>query len=168
MRAWLRHPVYTGVLAVAWMVLQGRATLGDFVAGYAIGMGIVYLTRYFWAERVRIVRPGRALRLALTFAREVVISNLQVAWIVTRPRLEIHPAFIVLPLRLRDDLTITTLGNMITLTPGTLTVDVAADRSALYVHCLSALNMDSVRRSILEQFERPLAESIECSPLPSP
>jgi multicomponent K+:H+ antiporter subunit E len=168
MRArWLRHPVYATILALAWMVLQERLTLGDFVMGYALATLIIYLCRYFWTEKVWVRRPGMALRLALTFAREIVVANLQVAWIVIQPRIEITPAFLVLPLKLRDDLLITTLGNMITLTPGTLTVDVAPDRSGLFVHCLSAPDVDAVRRQIKQQFEAPLAESIACSPLPS-
>ncbi|MGH7820593.1 MAG: Na+/H+ antiporter subunit E [Candidatus Binatia bacterium] len=165
MRDWLRHPVYTVVLALVWMVLQERASVGDFVIGYGIGAIIVFVHRDFWAERVRILRPLMLVRLALVFLAEVVKANLQVAWIVIQPRLRIRPAFIVLPLRLTDDLQITALANMITLTPGTLTVDVAPDRSALYVHCLSADDVESVREQIKRQFEKPLEEAIRCSPL---
>jgi multisubunit Na+/H+ antiporter MnhE subunit len=162
---WLRHPIYTAVLALTWMVLHERFTPADFLIGYVVAAVIVYVHRDFWTERVRVRRLGTAVRLAAAFLREVVIANVQVAWIVVQPRLRIRPAFIVLPLALDDDLLITALGNMITLTPGTLTVDVAPDRSALYVHCLSAADVEAVRAQIKRQFEGPLKEAIRCSPL---
>ena len=77
----------------------------------------------------------------------------------------IRPALIVVPLALTDDLQITLLANMITLTPGTLTLDVAPDRSALYVHCLAASDPDAVRAQIAETFEQPLIQGVACSPL---
>lgn len=161
----LRHPVYTGFLAITWMVLQERFTPADFLIGYLLGALIVYVCRSFWVERVLVRRPFAAVRLAGVFLREVVKANLDVAWLVVQPRLDVKPAFFVLPLDLEDDLQITALANMITLTPGTLTAEVAPDRSALYVHCLSTDDVDKVREQIKRQFERPLLESIRCSPL---
>lgn len=163
MRAF-RHPVYAGLLTVAWLVLQQRLTLGDFLVGYALATVIVWVCGDFWSDYVVVRRPVVILRLAGTFLWELVLANLQVAWILVQPRLRIRPAFIVIPLALRDDLTITALANMITLTPGTLTVDVAPDRSALWVHCLSAADADAVREQIKRQFERPLLEGVTCSP----
>ncbi len=160
-----RHPLYALVLAIAWMMLQGRASVGDFVVGYAVATLVVWLCRHFWSERVTVRRPVVLLRLAATFLRELLLANLHVAWIIVQPRLPIQPAFIVVPLALRDDLAITALANMITLTPGTLTVDVAPDRSALWVHCLSVADADAVRAQIKRDFERPLVEGITCSPL---
>lgn len=165
MTGWLRHPIYAGVLAVVWVVLHGRFELSGLLIGYAVALVVVWLARNFWTERVRIRRPAAMLRLVAEFVKEVVVANLQVAWIIVQPKLPIRPVFIVLPLDLRDDLQITMLANMITLTPGTLTVDVAPDRSALYVHCLAAADPEAVRAQIKRQFERPLLRGVTCSPL---
>jgi multisubunit Na+/H+ antiporter MnhE subunit len=161
----VRHPIYTGLLAVMWLALQPGLDLADLAVGYLVGAVVVWLCRDFWTERVAIRRPGGMLRLLGVFLREVVVANLQVAWIVVQPKMPIRPAFVVLPLELRDDLQVTALADMITLTPGTLTVDVAPDRSALYVHCLAAADPDAVRAQIKRQFETPLAEGVTCSPL---
>jgi multisubunit Na+/H+ antiporter MnhE subunit len=161
----VRHPVYTSVLAFSWMILQGRLALTDLVIGYAVGLVVVWLCYDFWAERVTIRKAGTMLRLAAVFVKEMILANLHVAWIIVQPKMPIRPAFIVLPLALRDDLQIAALANMITLTPGTLTIDVAPDRSALYVHCLDASDADAVRAQIKRQFEAPLAEGVQCSPL---
>jgi multisubunit Na+/H+ antiporter MnhE subunit len=165
MKRLLPHPRYTAGLAVAWMVLQERFTFADFIVGYVLAAMVVYMCRNFWADRIWVKQPLGALRLALVFMREIAMANLQVAAIVLRPRMRVQPVFIKLPLKLRDDFKITALANMITLTPGTLTVDVAEDRSALYVHCLSAADADAVRRQIKESFEKPLEKVVECSPL---
>jgi multisubunit Na+/H+ antiporter MnhE subunit len=161
----MRHPIYAGVLAVMWAILQRRLDVADLALGYGVGLAIVWLCRDFWTERVTIRHAGTMLRLLGDFSREVVRANLQVAWIIVRPSMPIRPAFIVLPLALRDDLQITALASMITLTPGTLTIDVAPDRSALYVHCLAAPDPDAVRAQITRLFERPLARGVTCSPL---
>lgn len=161
----MRHPVYAGVLAVMWAVMHRRLDVADLLVGYVVAIGVIWVCRDFWTERVTIRRAGTMLRLLGTFLKELVIANLQVAWIVVHPRMPIRPALIVLPLDLRDDLQITALATLITLTPGTLTVDVAPDRSALHVHCLAVDDPDAVRAQIKRQFERPLQEGITCSPL---
>lgn len=160
----LHRPLYTTALALMWVMLQADFTLGQLALGYLVAAGVVWACSNFAVEQVTLRRPGVVLRLAWEFLREVVVANLQVARIILHPRLPIRPAFIVVPLDLHDDLQITTLANMITLTPGTLTVDVAPDRSALYVHCLAADDADAVRAQIKRQFEAPLAEAVTCSP----
>lgn len=160
----VQRPLYTTLLALMWVMLQADFSLGQLTLGYLVAAGVVWACGNFAVEQVTVRRPALAARLAWDFLREIVIANLQVAWIILRPRMPIRPAFIVVPLDLRDDLQITALANMITLTPGTLTVDVAPDRSALYVHCLAADDVEAVRDQIKRQFEAPLAEAVTCSP----
>lgn len=157
---------YAALLGALWLVLQPGLTLGNAVVGYGLGFVVVRATRHFAAGRLGIRRPVVAARLLLVFLRELVVSTLQVAAAIVRPQLNITPAFIVVPLTLTDDLSITILANMITLTPGTLTLDIAPDRSALYVHCLSADDVDAVRAHIQRVFERPIAEALVCSTSP--
>jgi multicomponent K+:H+ antiporter subunit E len=160
----LHRPLYTTALALVWVMLQADFTLGQLALGYLVAGGVVWACSNFAVEQVTIHRPGVALRLAWEFLREVVVANLQVAWIILQPRMPIRPAFIVIPLDVQDDLQIAAFASMITLTPGTLTVDVAPDRSALYVHCLAVDDVDAVRAQIKRQFEAPLAEAVTCSP----
>jgi multisubunit Na+/H+ antiporter MnhE subunit len=155
------HPIYTFFLALGWMILRQGYGVGDFLVGYVIAALVVYIHRNFFLQSVRIRKPFQWFKMLLVFAREVIIANIQVAWIVMRPRLKLQPAAIRLPIDLRDDVSITALANMITLTPGTWTIDVAPDRSALYVHCLSAPDVEAVKRQIKQQFEARLKATIE-------
>lgn len=161
-RAWLPHPVYTAFLAVGWMVLHERYAAGEFIVGYVIGAAIVLLHGKFWPGSIRVVRPGRLLQLGMTFIGDMIVANLIVAWTVIRPRLDIQPAFLILPLDLDDDFRITLLANLISLTPGTLSVDLAPDRSALYIHCLDCRDDSDTIERIKERFEKPLREAIAC------
>ncbi|MCK6554128.1 Na+/H+ antiporter subunit E [Candidatus Binatia bacterium] len=163
LRASVDQGLYAAVLAAAWIALQQRLTIGDAAIGLALGLGLVRATRHFAAGRIWVRRPVVAFRLVVDFLRELTVSTLQVAATVMSPRLRIRPAFIVVPLALADDFAITILANMITLTPGTLTLDIAPDRSALYVHCLSVDDVEEVRARIRRLFERPIEEGVTCS-----
>lgn len=159
-RSLLPHPVYCAFLAVGWMVLKEGYSVGDFLIGYVVAAVIVRALGDIWPGPVRVYRPLRLLRLGADFVRALLVANLVVAWTVIRPRLDIRPAFLVVPLDLEDDFRITMLANMITLTPGTLSVDIAPDRSALYVHCLSAEDVEAVRHDIKAIFEKGILESV--------
>ncbi len=86
-----------------------------------------------------ILRPWYALRLAAAFSYDLLVSSLQVARTVLSRKDAAEPRFVVVPLRTaQSGLEITMVANYITLTPGTLTVDVSPDRSELLVHSLLA------------------------------
>jgi multicomponent Na+:H+ antiporter subunit E len=100
----------------------------------------------------------RWLSLLLLFVRELIASALKVAWLVVQPRLKIRPAIIAYPLTVTTDLQITLLANLITLTPGTLSVDVSADRKTLYVHAIDMESKEDLIGSIAAGFERKILE----------
>jgi len=103
-----------------------------------------------------LLRPWYVLLLAVGFGRDLWVSSIQVAGAVLSPRDIAEPRFLTVPLtRARSDLEITLVANYITLTPGTLTVDVSPDRGTLLVHSLLAGDAgDDVRRDVQENIER--------------
>ena len=103
-----------------------------------------------------VLRPWYTLVLCFAFFRDLTVSSLQVARTVLAPRDAAEPRFVTVPLKqARSDLEITMVANYITLTPGTLTVDVSADRSTLLVHSLLAGDSsDDVRADIQDGIER--------------
>jgi multicomponent Na+:H+ antiporter subunit E len=92
------------------------------------------------------------------FTRELLLSALRVAWIVVQPRLLIRPAIVAYPLTVTTDAQITLLANMITLTPGTLSVDVSDDRRTLFIHALDVPSRDALIGDIAGGFETRLLE----------
>jgi multicomponent Na+:H+ antiporter subunit E len=93
------------------------------------------------------------LSLILLFLRELILSALRVAWLAVQPRIVIRPAIVAYPLTVTTDAQITLLANMITLTPGTLSVDVSDDRKWLYVHAIDIESKEALIGSIAAGFE---------------
>jgi len=103
-------------------------------------------------------RPWILVRLVCRFLYELVLANLSVARIVLSPSLPIRPGIIAYETKLKSDLALTSLANMITLTPGTLTLDISEDRRVLYIHTLNIQDPVEVAESIRHSFERILLE----------
>jgi multicomponent Na+:H+ antiporter subunit E len=99
------------------------------------------------------------ISLFLLFIYELVLSAWRVAVIVLSPRMDLKPGIIAYPLKVDRDFEITILANLITLTPGTLSVDVSDDRRILYVHAMDASDPEATKRDIAEGFERKIMEA---------
>jgi len=142
------------VLTLLWAALQGSFSVGNLLFGFLLGLGIVVFARPLFdvsdpTEQARFrsgVRPirrlWRVLVLVLVFLRELIISGLQVASYVVQPELSIQSGIVKYPLDVTSDREITTLSNMISLTPGTMTLDVSADRTHLFVHAMAVETED--------------------------
>jgi multicomponent Na+:H+ antiporter subunit E len=102
-----------------------------------------------------LLRPWYGLLLFVAFSRDLVVSSVQVAKAVLSPAAAVEPRFVLVPLALAEtDAEITLVANYITLTPGTLTVDVGPDRSTLLIHALLAgEDAEGVRADIRENIE---------------
>lgn len=106
-----------------------------------------------------MIRPLKLLKLFGAFLREFTLSVVRVARLVLSPKMRFTPRAFRFELSLTSDFQITLLANLITLTPGTLTVDVTDDRSALIVHAVDCPDPDAARRDIADGFERLIREA---------
>jgi len=98
---------------------------------------------------------GRALRFAVTYVLDLILSSVQVAIDVCRPRLDVCPGVVGIPLKAESDAEITVLANLISLTPGTLSLDVSPDRRTLFVHAMDLEGgPDALRVDIRETLEK--------------
>lgn len=150
---------YAAILTLFWLALTGSASLANLLLGIAVSILALLVLRGQLPEIDFRIRPLRALLLFLLFLRELFRSAWRVAVLVLRPRLDIRPDVVAVPVSLTRDAELTLLANLITLTPGTLTVDVAEDRRALYVHALEGGDPEAVKRDIRAGFERAIRET---------
>jgi multicomponent Na+:H+ antiporter subunit E len=149
------------ILALAWLALTGDATLANVVFAVAAGAVVSRFVPWTPGRRFRARRIVALVRLAAYFAWELVLANLRVAAAVIGPRSRLRPAIVAIPLDADRDVEIATLANLITLTPGTLSVDVSRDRRTLFVHTLTFDgNATAFRREIKEGFERRVLEAL--------
>ncbi|MFC5271892.1 Na+/H+ antiporter subunit E [Adhaeribacter terreus] len=114
----------------------------------------------FFYRRAYFRKLPKAITLALFFLKELIKANLKIAYDILTPRYILSPAIIALPLDIKTDGEITLLAILITLTPGTLSVDVREDRKVLYVHALYIKNNDleQIKHVLKHGFERRLME----------
>ncbi len=158
MRRWLPHPWMSAVLAVVWLLLANSASPTNLIGGVLLGVLIPLFTHRFWPERPHPRRPGVIARYVLRLVTDIVRANLNVARRVLGPNAHLKPAFIAVPLELQNDLAITILASTISLTPGTVSAELSADRRTLLVHCLDVEDTDALVREIKQRYEQPLKE----------
>lgn len=154
----MRFFVLNIFLAMIWTLLQGRLSALDFIAGFALGYVIIGLGQ-------RLLGSGNYARKVVQVARfagfvgwDIFTASLALAWLMLQPRPKLSPAVIAIPLDVESDAEIVLLANLITLSPGTLSVDVSNDRHTLYVHTINHDRPDEFRAEIKDGLERRVLE----------
>jgi multicomponent Na+:H+ antiporter subunit E len=159
-----KHLVLNIVLAFIWCLFQENVRIHEFLIGAVLGYGIIRLLKPVLDDggASRPV-PGskgyfniflHTLRYIVVFLYEVIKANLQVVKIVLSPTLNITPGIIAYKMDVESDAGITLLANSITLTPGTLTVDISKDKKTLYIHALHMEDARVLEQSIKNSLER--------------
>jgi len=146
------------ILAFVWMFLKTSYSPASFFVGYFFGLLIIYIFRRFFTSRFYLLRVVAVLNLIYIFTLELILSNISVLKEVLRPKLNIKPGIFAFPTELKEDWEITMLANLITLTPGTLVVDVSPDNRILYVHAMDISDADEAIQSIKNTFEKAIME----------
>lgn len=130
---------WTLILAALFTALQGAFTLGNFVLGVVVSAGVMLVMRPYFEKRPSARwAPLPTVKLAAVFAGDLLASCARVLLACLSVRPNLQPAVIAVPLEGVTDVEITALANLVTLTPGTLSVHVAEDHKFLYVHMLFA------------------------------
>ncbi len=146
------------LLALAWAALTGELTPENLLGGFVLGYVLLFLSRRALGCTSYVTRVPRVISFLVYFLVELFRANLRVAYEVLTPQQRMRPAIVAVPLDIRGDLEITLLANLITLTPGTLSLDVSSDRRVLYVHSMYVDDIDAFRREIKDGFEKRVKE----------
>jgi len=107
------------------------------------------------------VRIWKFCALGVYFIFELVLSSFKVAWDVITPRHRARPGILAVPLDVRSDAAVTVLANLVSLTPGSVSLDVSEDRSTLFVHAMFIDDVEAARAEIKEKMERRVKEALE-------
>lgn len=149
------------LLAIAWAALWGSFAPVNLAGGFLFGFVALWFGRGLAGnkEGTRYFRVlPQTLILFVYFLKELIKSCLMVArdCIARTPRL--HPAIVRMPIGPKTDLEIFVLSNLITLTPGTLTLDVAEDRSFLVIHSIYAEDPEALVADLKAGMEHRVSE----------
>ena len=153
------HPFLTLLLTVVWTLLQNQISAGMVVFGLILGILIPWGTSAWWPDTPKGFRLGKMAIYCVIVMWDIIVANVQVAWIVlTKPNDQLRPAWVIVPLELRQPEAISILAGTITLTPGTVSADLSNEGHSLLVHALDAADPDAVRDEIKQRYERRLKE----------
>jgi multisubunit Na+/H+ antiporter MnhE subunit len=155
----MRPAAIIAVFTLVWLAVSGSFTIPNLLLGIAAGALSLLLIRSHIEPDGRRIRPLKLLSLVLLFIKELALSAFKVAVLVASPKMALKPGIFAFPLTVDRDFEITLLANLITLTPGTLSVDVSEDRTVLYVHALDCSDPVGIRRDIAGGFEKKILEA---------
>lgn len=149
------------LLAVAWGALMGDFSPLNLLFGFVVGFVTLWLITRGAKRPGYFRRVPQVLEFSLFFLKELVLANLRVARTVLSPQPDLRPAVIGVPLDIHSPPAVALLMNLITLTPGTLSLDISSDRRILFVHALYVTDERRFVREIKDGFERRVKELFE-------
>lgn len=136
------------LLALLWVILSGNYSISNLVAGMLLSyLVLAYVARDKPMFANYFGKLPQIIRFILFFIWDLIKANARVAHDVLTPTHLMRPGVIAIPLDLKDDAGISLFANLITVTPGSLALDVSSDRKVLYVHMMY---LDSEARQLAE------------------
>jgi multicomponent Na+:H+ antiporter subunit E len=147
------------LIMLGWAVVTGDWSSLSLVFGFAVGFAALWVARDLFGESNYHRRVANGVRLAAYFLYDLVTSSLVVAWDILTPTLHARPRFVEMPLDAESDMEILLTANLISLTPGTLSVDVSPDRRTLLVHAMFAEDPEAVVAGLKDGMERRVLEA---------
>ena len=146
------------ILAVLWALLSGDISQYSLMTGFVLGYLVLGMMATQATEKSYFRKVRQTLAFILEFLKELGLSTYRVVYDILTPTHYMKPGVIAFPLEAKTDAEITMLANVITLTPGTLSLDVSEDRKTLYIHAMYIDDPDALRREIKEGLEKKLLE----------
>ncbi|KZZ83381.1 MULTISPECIES: Na+/H+ antiporter subunit E [Bacillaceae] len=145
-------------IAFLWMFLQNTYTLVTFTVGLLFGLLIIFGMRRFFSTRFYLMNVIAVFTLLTIFMKELIMANLSVLKIIITPKLKLTPGIFSYETELTKAWEITVLSNLITLTPGTLVVEISDDNKTLYIHAMDISSEEEARKDIRDSFEKAIKE----------
>lgn len=143
-------------IAVLWTLISDESELRftTFVVGYLVGVGIVFLMHRFFGERFYLSRFFALIKLIFIFTRELISSSKLVLEQILKPKLTIKPGLFKYETVLQGDWEITALALLLTLTPGSVVIEVAEEGDAFYIHAMDVEESKEMLLKSIDKFEK--------------
>ncbi|WP_414841083.1 Na+/H+ antiporter subunit E [Enterococcus saccharolyticus] len=146
------------IIAVTWAFLQNSFTASHFFFGYVVGILILFILRKFLIFDFYMDRVWALVKLLFLFFVELVKSNIDVIKIILSPKLKNKTGIVAVETRLDSKLEITLLAGLISLTPGTISMDFSDNGKTIYIHSLDIPDKEKMIEQIHNTFERAIME----------
>ncbi len=149
------------LLAFAWAALTGSFQPVDLLFGFALGYLVLWVITRLGKPNQYFKQIPLVLGLLGYFLLDLLRANLRMAGIILSRRMKLRPAVIAVPLILTSEPAIILFSNLMTLTPGTLSLDISTDRRMLYLHTVYLDDPETFKQELIEGYQRRLKELFE-------
>lgn len=135
-------------IGMLWMFLQDDWSVLTFFSGYLFGLFVLFILRRYFSSKFYPITLLAVVQLFLLFIYELFVSSITVIRQVMRPRINVTPGIFTLETDLEGDLEVTLLALLLTLTPGSVVVEISSDSKKFYIHAMDIPeSSDAVTRS---------------------
>lgn len=145
----MRRLVILVWLTLVWVTLWGAATWANLISGVLVASIVVVTMPPRDSPTSVGFRPLAAFRLFVVFSWELIRASALLAWEVVTPKMRVSAAVISVQLVSSLAGSMTTVANLVSLTPGTVTLDVDQESRTLFIHVLHLRSVEEARRSVL-------------------
>lgn len=149
------------LLAIAWAALTGSFQPIDLIFGFFLGFAVLWLAFRSPKPNRYFTQILKMIEFVFFFLWELILANIRLAATILSRKMKIRPGVVSVPLELKSQAGLVLLVNLITLTPGTLTLDISTDRKMLYIHTLWLDDPAKFRTEIKQGYERRVMEIFE-------
>ncbi|MDA3131083.1 Na+/H+ antiporter subunit E [Aliibacillus thermotolerans] len=150
--------LFNFIIAIIWMFLHDAWNALTFISGYFIGFLFIFALRRFFPTRFYGYTVIAVVKLVFLFISELISSSILVAKQVTRPTINVTPGIFKVHTNLESDWEITLLSSLITLTPGSVVIEIAMEEKVLFIHAMDIPESEALVLKAQEKFERAIME----------
>lgn len=144
------------LLALAWASVTGLFSARNLLIGFALGFVILLFADRSTEQRSYVTIVFRAIGFIAFFLWDLFLANIRMAYTVLFPSRTMRPGIIAIPLDAKTDVEIMLFANLISLTPGTFSIDVSTDRKTLYIHEMYIDDVELLRNDVKRNYEHRL------------
>lgn len=148
------------ILAFVWAALNGGIGLTSLLVGFLIGYVVMFILQPLFRSSNYCSKLYDGLLLVLFFLYELIVSSLKVAWDVVTPVQRSKPAVVAVPIDAETAAEVTVLANLVSLTPGSLSIDVSEDRTHILVHAMFVDDPEAFKAEIKQGMEKRVLEAM--------
>ncbi|MBP3942354.1 Na+/H+ antiporter subunit E [Sphingobacteriaceae bacterium WQ 2009] len=154
----MKHFLMNLLLSFIWVALTGSMYYSNFLFGFLLGFFILWIMNRNEDDQRYFFRVPKIISFLFYFLYEMIAANLQVAYDVITPKYFFKPGIVKYPMKARTDLEINLLSTIISMTPGTLILDVSEDKTTLYIHVMYLKDKDQFIAQMENGIEKKLLE----------
>jgi multicomponent Na+:H+ antiporter subunit E len=154
----IKHFLMNLLLSFIWVALTGSMYYSNFLFGFLLGFFILWIMNRNETDQRYFYRVPKIIGFVFFLLYKMIVANLEVAYDVITPKYFFRPGIVCYPMQAKTDLEINLLSTIISMTPGTLILDISEDKKSLYIHVMYLKTKEKFMEEIKNGFEKKLLE----------